>query len=337
MKPPRSFVTRLLLAVVLLIAAFPLGFLFFPGLNSSNKTTHLIVHRGMSFNEVLTQLQQSGTIRERWQPELIARMVPKLRAIKAGRYTIPPNSSNFGLLWYLRTQPLDEVRVTLPEGIDRHKMAQILSRKLDFDSTQFVAATENPRLLAKYGIRAPHAEGYLLPGTYDFAWGDSPQEAASFLIRQFKKLYTNKQQQRAIALGLNEHKLLTLASIVEAETPLDKEKPIVASVYLNRLRIGMRLQADPTVQYALGGASRRLYYKDLAITSPYNTYRNKGLPPGPICNPGKASIAAVLNAPQSNYLYFVATGNGGHYFSESLQEHQANVQKYKQSRMTNEK
>ena len=336
MKSPRSFITRLILAVTLLIAAFPLGFLFIPGLNSKSKPTQLVVHRGMRFSDVLDKLQASGVIRERWQPELIARMVPKFRTIKAGRYTIPPNTSNFGLLWYLRTHPLDEVRVTLPEGIDRRKMARILSRKLDFDSTQFMAATENPRLLAKYGIRASHAEGYLLPGTYDFAWGSSPDEAASFLIRQFKKLYTTERQQRAAALGFNEHSLLTLASIVEAETPLDKEKPTVASVYLHRLRIGMRLQADPTVQYALGGTTRRLYYKDLAIASPYNTYRNKGLPPGPICNPGKASIIAVLNAPQSGYLYFVATGTGGHYFGASLQEHHANVQKYKQVRSSNE-
>ena len=123
--------------------------------------------------------------------------------------------------------------------------------------------------------------------------------------------------------------MLTLASIVEAETPLDLEKNMVASVYLNRLKKNMRLQADPTVQYALGGAARRLYYKDLAADSPYNTYRHSGLPPGPICNPGAASILAVLKPAESNFIYFVATGKGGHYFAESLAEHHANIKKYK--------
>ena len=240
--------------------------------------------------------------------------------------------SNFGLLYYLHSHPQDEVRVTLPEGLDLSHIARILSRNLDIDSTGFMVAASDQKMLAKYGIAATNAEGYLFPGTYNFAWASTPREAAVFLIGRFNHFYTDSLKNVASRRGLNTVSLLTLASIVEAETPLDAEKPVVASVYLNRLKTKMRLQADPTVQYALGGTARRLYYKDLGADSPYNTYRHHGLPPGPICNPGAASILAVLNPAESRLLYFVATGKGGHYFAESLAEHTANIKKYRQVR-----
>ena len=153
-----------------------------------------------------------------------------------------------------------------------------------------------------------------------------------FLVGRFRHFYTDKVQATTASAGLSETALLTLASIVEAETPVNREKPLVASVYLNRLKHNIRLQADPTVQYALGGAARRLFYKDLATDSPYNTYRHKGLPPGPICSPGSASILAVLNPADTKYLYFVATGKGGHNFAESIAEHTRNIRKYRIAR-----
>ena len=156
-----------------------------------------------------------------------------------------------------------------------------------------------------------------------------------FLIGRFRHFYTDKLHADAASVGLNETALLSLASIVEAETPIDREKPLVASVYLNRLKHNVRLQADPTVQYALGGTARRLFNKDLATDSPYNTYRHNGLPPGPICSPGAASILAVLNPAETEYLYFVATGKGGHNFAESLAEHNANIKKYRIARREN--
>ncbi len=305
-------------------------FLFFPCLNTSSRTTRLIVHRGMGFRTILYQLHSNGSITRTWPTLLTASIIPKLRNIKPGRYVIPPGMSNFGLLYYLHTQRQDEVRVTLPEGVDLRKVARILSRNLDIDSTAFMATVSNRKMLAKHGIiMAENAEGYLLPGTYNFAWASTPDEAAEFLIGRFRHFYTNRLQNLAAQQGMNETALLTLASIVEAETPIDAEKSLIASIYLNRLKKNIRLQADPTVQYALGGAARRLYYKDLAADSPYNTYRHNGLPPGPICNPGTASILAVLYPAQTRFLYFVATGNGGHYFAESLTEHNANIKKYK--------
>jgi UPF0755 protein len=316
------------LAILLMALAC---FLFLPGLNTASRTTRLTVHRNMAARAIVDELQRNGSINSKWQALVTISIIPRLHYIKPGRYTIPGGMSNFMLMYYLHSHPQDEVRVTLPEGIDLTKVARILSRKLDMDSTGFMAATSSHALLIKHGITAKNAEGYLLPGTYDFAWASTPEEAAGFLISRFRHFYTDSLKNVATRRGLNETGLLTLASIVEAETPLDSEKNLVASVYLNRLKKNMRLQADPTVQYAIGGTARRLYYKDLAADSPYNTYRHGGLPPGPICNPGAASILAALNPAESNFLYFVATGKGGHYFAESLAGHNANIKKYKLS------
>jgi len=307
-------------------------FLFIPGLNTASRTTSLTIHKGTGFRTIVAELQRNGSIKTGWPALVTGSIIPALHNIKPGRYAIPPGMSNFGLLYYLHSHRQDEVRVTIPEGLDLRHVARILSRRLDMDSTGFMKAASDSRLLNKHGIKAKNAEGYLFPGTYDFAWAATPEEAAEFLIRQFRKFYSEEMKKRAASIGLNETELLTLASIVEAETPLDPEKPFVASVYLNRLKINMRLQADPTVQYALGGAARRLYYNDLAVDSPYNTYRNNGLPPGPICNPGAASILAALNPADTRFIYFVATGKGGHNFAETLKKHNENIINYRRAR-----
>ena len=329
MATHKSFLYRLFLTVTLIVLAAISSFLFVPGLNTSPGTTRLSVHRGTGFRAILDELYRNGSIIRIWPALATARLVPAVGTIKPGRYLIPPGMSNFGLLYYLHTRPLDEVRITLPEGLGCVKVASILSKKLDFDSTAFMSALSGRKLLERYNIKGRNAEGYLLPGTYNFAWASTPEEAAGFLVGRFRRFYTGTLQQKTAQAGLTETGLLTLASIVEAETPIDSEKSLVASVYLNRLKKNMRLQADPTVQYALGGVARKLYFRDLAADSPYNTYRHNGLPPGPVCNPGSASILAVLNPAETRFLYFVATGKGGHYFAESLSEHNANIKKYK--------
>ncbi|MBN1279038.1 MAG: endolytic transglycosylase MltG [Chlorobium sp.] len=323
---------KILLALLFAAAAAFCGMFFIPGLNTADHATGFSIRRGMGFMEIADEMQRAGTIRNRWQTILTGRMIPGLHNIKPGRYTVPPGLSNFRLLSYLRSRPQDEVQITIPEGLDMRNVARLLSSKLDMDSTGFMAAVQNPVFLKKNNINGSTAEGYLFPGTYHFPWADPPENAADFLVKQFRNFFSDSLKSIAASKGISEKSLLTLASIVEAETPLDTEKPVVASVYLNRLKINMRLQADPTVQYALGENARLLYYTDLAIDSPYNTYRHPGLPPGPICNPGAASILAVLNPAKTSYLYFVATGKGGHYFSSTLAGHNENIRKYRAAR-----
>ncbi|NEX12832.1 MAG: endolytic transglycosylase MltG [Prosthecochloris sp.] len=290
------------------------------------------VHRGASFHSIISSLQERGVVVRRRPLLITAAIFPKLRNIKPGRYSVPEKMSNYTLLEYLRSRPQDEEQVMIPNGIRQEKIAAIVSRQIDIDSTAFMRSATDIHLLKSMNIDANNAEGYLFPGTYNFAWASTPEEVVSFLAGRLRALYADSLLSKAAKAGLNEHQLLTLASIVEAETPLDEEKPLIAAVYLNRLKKNMKLQADPTVQYAHGQNPKRLLYSDLDIDSPYNTYRYRGLPPGPICNPGKPSILAVLNPAKTRHLYFVATGDGGHYFAESHAEHLQNVRKYRNKR-----
>lgn len=306
--------------------------LFLPGLNTAEKETGITIRRGMPFRAITEELRRAGSIKATWPLLVAARIVPDWHKIKPGRYRIPPGLSIAGLLDFLHAHPQDEVRITIPEGLDIEATARLLASGLDQAPERLLDTFRDSTFLHRHGIAAASAEGYLFPGTYNFAWASTSEEAASFLIGRFRFFFSQRLQALAAQRGLDETELLTLASIVESETPLDREKPLVASVYLNRLRRGMRLQADPTVRYALKAGARRLLYKDLEVDSPYNTYRHGGLPPGPICSPGEAALLAVLEPAETPYLYFVATGNGGHRFARTLKEHQANVRNYRRVR-----
>jgi UPF0755 protein len=322
---------RLFPAIALIAAAALMAFFFLPGINSGTaggKRLTVTVKRGTGFRKIVDNLHDNGIIRERWQVLVTGALFPELHKIKPGRYHIPYGLSNFGLLHFLHSSPQDEVRIMIPNGIEQRKIARIIASSLDIDSASFMSASNRDALLKKLRIRSENTEGYLFPGTYNFAWASTSEEVIGFLVGQFRNFYSDSLRILAEGKGFEEHELLTIASIVEAETPLDSEKPVIASVYMNRLQKNMKLQADPTVKYALGHDVRRLYFKDLDVDSRYNTYKYKGLPPGPICNPGPASILAVLQPAETDYLYFVATGKGGHYFAATLRQHNENIRKY---------
>jgi UPF0755 protein len=172
-------------------------------------------------------------------------------------------------------------------------------------------------------------EGYLMPNTYQFYWQTDEEEIIKIIVQEFWKVYNDTFIRRTESLGLTVNEVITMASIVEAETNIASERAVVAGVYYNRIKRKMLLQADPTIQYLLDDGPRRLKYKDLQIESPYNTYRNVGLPPGPVNNPGRDAIIAALYPANHSYLYFVASGGGGHLFSSNYSKHQSAVQKYR--------
>jgi UPF0755 protein len=204
----------------------------------------------------------------------------------------------------------------------------LLSNHLGVPIASFDSLAHDRAFLDTLGITAPSLEGYLAPDTYEFLPGTSPEVAFRTMVRRTQSVLEQAAAGRdSLPLGLSLHQLLILASIVEAEAEHDDERPRIARVYLNRLQRGMRLQADPTVGYALGRGPRvRLYLRDLATTSPYNTYLHEGLPPGPICNPGRASIVAVMDPTAGDKaLYFVARGDGRHAFAETYSGHLANI------------
>ena len=318
---------------------FLAAFFFLPGWNVAEEGVtedKIIVRRGTSLRSIIASIADKQGIRHERPLLVTAGLFPELRQIKPGRYVIPPGLSNYRLLSYLHHHPQDEERVLIPEGLRKERIADIMASRLDIDSLSFMNSSTDKALLEELGISADSFEGYYFPGTYNFPWASTSEEIIRFLVGRFRSFYSDSLRAIAAEKGFNELELLTLASIVEAETPLNEEKPLVAGVYLNRLKKNMKLQADPTVQYALGGKPDRLLYKDLAVDSPYNTYKYKGLPPAPICSPGALSIMAVLEPVKTGYLYFVATGTGGHYFAKTASEHVKNVKKYRANRRRTE-
>ncbi len=215
--------------------------------------------------------------------------------------------------------------VTIPEGYSIADIAPVLARALGVDQDSVLAATRDSALRERLDVPTPTLEGYLFPDTYAFADGTTPRVAVQVMVKRFEQVWDPAWNQRLEQLALSRHDILALASIVEKEAKLPTERPVIAAVYLNRLRSGMRLQADPTVQYALGRHSARLYYKDLRVDSPYNTYEHSGLPPGPIASPGRASIVAALNPAAVPYRYFVAHTDGHHEFHVDYRSHERAV------------
>lgn len=225
------------------------------------------------------------------------------------------------------------VRITIPEGMTINEYADIFQKKLKCDRELFLKATQDTSILREYGIEANSAMGYLLPNTYDFNVYETPENIVRKLLNENYKFWTEKRLKKLEKIGFTKQEVTILASIVEAETPLKKEAKTVAGLYINRLKKGMLLQADPTVQFALGEKNRVLY-KDLKVDNPYNTYLYEGLPPGPINNPGASALDAVLNYEKHNYLYMVSMGDDSfkHYFSKSHTEHLTYVEDYRKTR-----
>lgn len=218
------------------------------------------------------------------------------------------------------------VNVVYPEGISLTKFAQISAKHIGIDSSEFMQIATDDSLMKARGIKGSSIEGYLMPDTYNFFWKQPVRDVIDRLLDEQDKLWEQKFAAIAKDSKKTRREILTLASIVEAETPTASERKRVAGVYVNRLEKSMKLEADPTVQYAIG-ERRRLFYRDLDIDSPYNTYRYEGLPPGPINSPGLASIAAAAEPEEHDYIYFVAIGDGSneHKFSKNYAQHEKAV------------
>ena len=216
-------------------------------------------------------------------------------------------------------------------------IAKELDEKLGIKTHFFEDEVRNKNLLDKWGIQADSFEGYLFPNTYQFNENESPSDIINVMVQEYKRNLSDVMLIQLSQIKMSEQEVLTLASIIEGEAIYDKERAIISGVYHNRLKKGMRLQADPTIQYILKDGPRRLLNRDLKIVSPYNTYLNKGLPPGPINNPGIESIKAALFPAESDYLYFVARGDGYHTFSITEKQHNKAKRDFQKVRRNAEK
>ena len=285
---------------------------------------------GESFTSVTERLYEQSIIPSKFNFRVAAFIYGAEKNIKAARYSIPNNLSYLNLLDLLVNGPADYLRaIRINDGQTLKWLGAKVRRDVKIDSASFVNLATNKEFIKSLGLKESTLEGYLFPGSYKMYERTSPEAALKIFYDGFNDFFVDSLRQRAHKIGLTVHQALTLASIIKGETNLVDEMPIISGVYQNRLRIGMRLQADPTIQYLLPNGWRRLNYKDLEIESPYNTYKYSGLPPGPINNPGKNAILAVLYPEKNNYLYFVANGNGGHNFARSYSEHLKNVTQYR--------
>ena len=285
------------------------------------KQKDFIIHKGMSVSQIADTLLYHSFIKNRDSFLLAVRVTSSGNRLKAGRYVIESGSSHLDLLKTFQSGKSIQQRVTFPEGKTTEDFAEVLERKLSLDKQKFLELVKDSTLAQQLGIDASSFEGYLFPDTYYLNWGMTPLDVIRVLVREFHHKVNDETRTQIEKSELTLHEVVTLASIIEGEAVIDSERTVIAAVYLNRLKRGMLLQADPTIQYIVPGPPRRLLYRDLKIDSPYNTYRYPGLPPGPVNNPSLKSILAVLNPASVPYLYFVARGDGSHIFSRNLREH----------------
>ncbi len=288
----------------------------------------VLVRRGQTLREISGELQRVGLLRGTLGFQVLARLMHVDRGIKAGQYSFRPGITVPALLRAFARGMSGLSLVTIPEGLTVREVGAILAAHLGATPGAFDSLARDRGLLDSLGIEAPSLEGYLAPETYEFLPGTPPEVALrTMAARQQSLLLDLTAGIDSLPLGLSLHQVLTLASIVESEAQVDVERARIAKVYLNRLARHMLLQADPTVAYALGMNPRsRLYLSQLRTVSPFNTYRNPGLPPGPICNPGRRSIEAAVHPSEGGReLYFVARGEGRHLFAVTYEQHLANI------------
>ncbi|MBC8145842.1 MAG: endolytic transglycosylase MltG [bacterium] len=290
------------------------------------------IPEGASFTQILDSLESSGAISNRAAFKLLATATGDDAHIRPGTYKFERGTASAQLLSALvEGRSTVKVKVTFPEGITIRRMASILSRDIGIDSSEFVSLANNREFLKSVGINASTAEGYLLPDTYFLFFGEDARTLLQRLIEEFRAFYDDEMKERAKAIGLDAYDAIILASIVEGEARVDEERPVIAGLYLNRLRRGIKLAADPTIQYMLPDGPRRILYRDLRIDNPYNTYMYAGLPPSPINNPGRSSIRAALSPSKHDYIYMVAKadGSGRHTFTRTGSEHDRAVREYR--------
>lgn len=310
-----------------------LGWASHPVRPGDNTTVRVVIPKGASVQDIGRLLHGQGLIRSPLVFRALAEWSGTAASLQAGEYDFSPGLTISEIIRRLARGEVVTYPFTIPEGYTVTQIADLLANQGLADRDRFLAAASRAEL-APVPIPDPGQvryplEGYLFPDTYRVPRGVSEPELVSLMVRRFREVFTPEMSGRSRELGLTPHQLVTLASIVEKETGVPEERPLVAGVFWNRLRRGMLLQADPTVRYAADNLDRPLSRRDLQVDSPYNTYRYPGLPPGPIANPGAAALQAVLQPTQTDYLYFVARGDGTHKFSRTLPEHLEAVRLYR--------
>lgn len=329
----RKLLTGLLLLVLILLAV--IGGVAYQHLLMPVTPPQQVSYQvkpGASLSQVADDLQAAGVLRTANALKLFARLHDQSGQIKTGTYLFTDPATPEQILQRLVVGDVEKVNLTIPEGFTQ---TQIFQRIADqgygrFDKLQQLS--HDPDFIKSLQLDTPSLEGYLFPETYLFTPGISESNLLKMLVTQFQEQLDEKLIAKAKQHNLNLHQLVTLASIIEKETGQVDEMPLISSVFHNRLKRGIQLQTDPTVIYGLKNFDGNLTRKHLKTPTPYNTYIIRGLPPGPIANPGRAALQAAAEPASTNYLYFVSRGDGSHHFSATLAEHNRAVRKYQLKR-----
>jgi len=282
---------------------------------------------GSGIRTLATDLKAGGVIRSSWHFVLMTRLRGDAHRLKAGEYRFSDDMTPDKILKKIVSGVADYRKFSLPEGYSVYQAAELLEQKGYFKKDVFLEKCRDRELLQRFGLTESSAEGYLYPATYNLSRDESVEQLLQQMIGQFNKMYAAIGEMEA-PRRFSRHEVITLASMIEKEAVSPQEKPLISSVFHNRLRIGMPLQSDPTAVYGVRAFSGRVSKADIQRLSPYNTYLNKGLPPGPIGNPGMDAVQAAMNPAKTDFLYFVARQDGTHQFSRNLAEHNQAVVRY---------
>jgi UPF0755 protein len=320
----------LLFVVFVFFASIFAGFQF---LNSSPNekisSTLFTIHMGQTIVQIAGDLKRKGYIRSELFFISLIRLSGNARKVKSGQYNLYSGMRSTEILQKLVRGVVATIKFTIPEGFTIQQIADLLEKEGVASSEQFIESTKYPEILEKYKIPFNNAEGFLFPDTYIVAKDLAAEQIVELMIERF---FTNLQKISSREFEEEEmKKLVIIASLVEKEARLDSERPVISAVFYNRLEKGKRLESCATIQYILGKTKERLLYSDLRIESPYNTYLNGGLPPGPISNPGFGSLKAAIEPADVSYLFFVSKKDGSHYFSTTYEEHLEAIRRYNQS------
>ena len=301
-------------------------------MEANAKPTQLKIVRGMSSQSIANQLVHKQLIRSSWVFLFATHLSGASHRLQVGTYHLSGAMSIPQIIEHLRSGKVITHQLVVPEGLTVAEIGKLWEKKGFGTAAAFNETASNSKWRINHKIEGKTLEGYLFPNTYQFPDGASAEVIIQIMLNEFERQWTTEMSEEARTLGFSKHEIITLASIIETEARIPEERPLISSVFHNRLRRGWKLQADPTALYGLGNPDRPPRAADLRTDTPYNTYLYKGLPPGPICNPGIASIRAALRPVSADYMYFVAIGNGKHHFSRTLREHQNMINRIKRNR-----
>ncbi|MBX7148580.1 endolytic transglycosylase MltG [bacterium] len=293
------------------------------------QTITVYFQKGSSLKSIAQELEQNHIIYHRYHFEVMARLTHQDRKLKYGEYEFEEGFTQNQIIEKMAKGLTKKYPLTIPEGYNLKDIAAVVAKSEVLQNKEnFLALTQNTDLIKKLNIPINNLEGYIFPDTYNIARETTSADLLKSMTDLMQKNLSDEIVGKAKAMNLDKHALLTLASVIEKETGKASERPLIASVFFNRFKMNMPLQSDPTVIYGIPNFNGNLTRTDLDRDHPYNTYTRPGLPIGPICSPGLESIKAVVSPAQSDFLYFVGKGDGSHYFSKTLEEHNQAVQYY---------